>query len=150
MGGATSHSTVFPGVTGSEKTFREIVKPSVGSRGTIRLHFSNVMGQQPITIGALHIGVQGTGASVQSGTDHVVTLNGSGSVIVPTGQSVTSDQPPMTSAYGTILAGTAYVSGSWPWLPGHAPGAGSLITSYETANFSSAVENPGNAGYMLT
>lgn len=41
---------------GSELTIREIVKPTAGSRGTVRLHFSNYFGTSPITLGAVYVG----------------------------------------------------------------------------------------------
>ncbi len=117
------------GPASSEQTFREIVKPTVGSRGTVRLHFSNYFGTAPVTIGAAHVGVQTTGAGVTS--DVAVLFGGGTSVTIPVGGFVTSDQVSLTYAYGVTLAVTEYVSGSWGGLTQHVQAGG--VTSYATA-----------------
>ncbi len=127
---AADHSTVQGGAPGSEMTFRVIAKPSVGSRGTIRLHFSNVVGAQSVTIGAVHVGVQSSGASVQPGTDQIVTFGGSLGTTIAAGATATSDPLPMQFTYGTVLAVTEYISGAWMWLPGNLGGYN--VTQYET------------------
>jgi lysophospholipase L1-like esterase len=116
---------------GSEQTFREIVKPTVGSRGTVRLHFSNYFGTTPVTLGAVHIAVQSSGAAVSS-TDTAVTFSGSGSATIPAGGFLTSDNISYTWKYGDVLAITEYVSGTWTGLTYHNQ-AGSNVTSYATA-----------------
>ena len=118
------------GPASSEQTFREIVKPTVGSRGIVRLHFSNFFGTTPVTIGAVHIGIKGTGAAVSH--DVAVTFGGAASVTIPAGGYATSDQVAMTFAYGDVLAVTEYVKGSWTALTEHNQ-AGSNVTSYATA-----------------
>ncbi len=118
------------GAAGSEQTFREMVKPTVGSRGVVRLHFSNYFGAAPVTLGAVHVGVQGKGASVTG--DVAVTFAGAGSVTIPAGGFVTSDQVGLVFSYGAVLAVTEYVSGSWTGLTQHNQ-AGSNVTSYATA-----------------
>lgn len=117
------------GPASSEQTFREIVKPTVGSRGTVRLHFSNVFGTTPVTIGGAHVGIQTTGPGVTG--DVSVTFAGSGSVTIPAGGYATSDQIPMSFRYGDVLSVTEYVKGSWGALTGHNQ-AGSNVTSYQT------------------
>lgn len=113
-----------------EQTFRDIVKPSVGSRGTARLHFSNAFGTAPITLGAVHVGTHGTGAAVVPGTDVALTFGGAPSVTIPAGSTVLSDPLPLQFAYGATLAVTEYVAGSWPALTQHNRGA--LVTNYAT------------------
>jgi lysophospholipase L1-like esterase len=119
------------GGAGSERTFREIVKPTVGSRGTVRLHFSNFFGTSAVTLGAVRVGVQSSGAAVASG-DAAVTFNGLSSVTIPAGGFATSDNVPFNFNYGVVLAVTEYVSGSWTALTQHEQ-AGGAVTSYATA-----------------
>nr|WP_284700928.1 GDSL-type esterase/lipase family protein [Robbsia betulipollinis] len=114
----------------SELTIREIVKPTVGSRGVVRLHFSNFFGTAPITIGAVHIGRQTTGAGVTGDTG--VTFGGAASVTIAAGGFATSDNVNLTFAYGDILSVTEYVSGSWASLTAHAQGV-NVVTNYVTA-----------------
>lgn len=121
------------GATGgaqSELTIREIVKPTVGSRGTVRLHFSNFFGTAPITIGAVHIGKQTTGAGVTGDTS--VTFNGAAAVTVAAGGFATSDNVNLDFAYGDVLSVTEYVEGSWTNLTAHAQGV-DVVTNYVTA-----------------
>jgi hypothetical protein len=127
-------NTVFSATTnpaGSERTYRFIVKPSVSSQGTIRLHFDNRYGTVPLTIGALHIGLAGSAiASIAAGSDRIVTFNGGAtSVTIAAGAQQLSDQFAMTWTYPTNLAVSMYLSGTWPSLPQHSV---SLVTSYET------------------
>ena len=114
-----------------EQTFREIIKPSVGSRGTVRLHFSNALGATPVTLGAVHIGVQSSGATVATGTDTPVTFSNAASVTIAPGSAAVSDPVMMNFSYGAKLAVTEYVAGSWPALPQDYHAA--LITNYASA-----------------
>lgn len=117
-------------VAGSEQTFRTIVKPSVGSRGTVRVNFSNAFGTSPLALGAAHVGVHGTGASVVAETDVPLTFGGKPSVTIAAGGTAVSDPVTMQFAYGVTLAVTEYVSGSWPGLTQLFRGG--LVTSYAT------------------
>ncbi len=114
----------------NEQTFREIVKPSVSSRGTARLHFSNAFGSAPITLGAVHVGLHGTGAAVVPGTDVPLTFGGQPSVTIAAGATVLSDPAPLRFPYGATLAITEYVAGSWPALTQH--NHTGLVTNYAT------------------
>lgn len=119
------------GTAGSEQTFREVVKPTVGSRGTVRVHFSNFFGTSAVTLGAVHVGVQKSGPAVTG--DVALTFNGAGSVVIPAGGFVTSDQVALSFNYGDILEVTEYVSGSWTKLTQHTQANGA-VRSYATAN----------------
>ncbi len=111
-------------------TIREIVKPTVGSRGTVRLHFSNYFGTVPITLGSVHVGIQSSGASV---TDDVpVTFGGAKSAAIPAGGFLLSDSVGMNFSYGAILAVTEYIEGTNPTITFHEQGMGK-VTSYQTA-----------------
>jgi lysophospholipase L1-like esterase len=122
--------SAYAGGAESELTIREIVKPTVGSQGTVRLHFSNYFGTAAVTLGAVHVGKQTTGAGVSG--DTVVTFNSTGAVTIPAGGMVESDAVALSFAYGDLLSITEYVSGSWTNLTGHAQGT-NIVTSYVTA-----------------
>ncbi len=113
-----------------EQTFRAIVKPSVSSRGTVRLHFSNAFGTAPITLGSVHVGLHGSGAAVVAGTDVALTFSGQPSVTIPAGATVLSDPAALHFPYGATLALTEYVAGSWPALTQHSHTG--LVTNYAT------------------
>jgi hypothetical protein len=113
----------------NEQTFRTIVKPTVGSRGTVRIHLSNVLGTAPITVGAMHIGIVSKAPAVTSGTDVAVTFSGAPTVTIPAGASLYSDPTKLAFGYGTLLAITTYVPGTTS-LPAHTAG---VVTEYQTA-----------------
>jgi hypothetical protein len=119
------------GSAGSNQTFREIVMPSVGSRGMVRLLFSTFFGTAPVTLGAVHVGVQTSGAGVTG--DVAVTFGGEGGVTIAAGDFVTSDEVSLSFAYGDVFAITEFVSGSWTKLTQHQPNGGN-VTSYATAS----------------
>jgi hypothetical protein len=113
----------------SEQTFRTIVKPTVGSRGTARIHLSNLYGTAPVTIGSMHVGIAGNAASVASG-DVPVSFGGKPSITLAAGATAYSDPVALAFSYGAKLAVTTYVSGSWSSLPVHQNA--SIVTEYET------------------
>ncbi|AXC09969.1 putative secreted protein [Acidisarcina polymorpha] len=119
------------GGSGSERTFREIVKPSVGGRGVMRLSFSNYFGASEVTLGAVHVGIQTTGASVSDDTP--VTFNGAPSITIPPGGSTLSDNVALGYSYGQLLSVTEYVRGSWANLTSHAQGV-NVVTNYQTVD----------------
>jgi hypothetical protein len=116
--------------SGGNRTYREIVKPTVGSRGKVRLHFSNFFGTAPVTLGAVHIGVQTSGAAVAG--DVAVSFGGKSGTTIAAHDFATSDEIAFSFAYGDVLAVTEYVSGSFTALTQHQQGGG-LVTSYATA-----------------
>lgn len=126
---ADAPTAIGPGPV-DNMTIREIVKPTVGSRGTVRLHFSNYFGVSAVTLGDVHIGIQTTGAAVRN--DVAVTFGGAKSVSIPAGGYVTSDAISYNFTYGVVLAVTEYVEGLNPVLTFHEQGLGK-VTSYENA-----------------
>ena len=123
--------SAYTGGPGTEMTVRQLVKPTVGSRGTVRLHFSNYFGTAPITLGAVHVGIQTTGSGVSG--DLAVTFSGSNSVTIPAGGFATSDNVPLAFPYGKVLSVTEYLTGSWANLTAHAQGV-NIVTNYTTNN----------------
>jgi lysophospholipase L1-like esterase len=72
------------------QTIRSIVKPDLwGNR--MRIRFSNVFGNQPLTFDAVTIGLQEYAGNVVHGTITPVSFHGSKSVTIPAGEEMVSD-----------------------------------------------------------
>jgi lysophospholipase L1-like esterase len=74
----------------SNQTVREIVHTSIGG-DTVRVRLSNAFGTQPAEIGAAHIALRSSGASISPGSDHPLTFSGRPRVEIPAGAVVLSD-----------------------------------------------------------
>jgi lysophospholipase L1-like esterase len=72
------------------QTIRSIVKPDLWG-DTMRVRFSNVFGNQPLTFDSTTIALQEYAANVVHGTVTPVTFRGSSSVTIPAGQEMWSD-----------------------------------------------------------
>jgi lysophospholipase L1-like esterase len=71
-------------------TVRQLVRVSVqGTR--LRLRFSNEQGTEPLTLGAVHIGLAGADGAVVAGTDHAVTFAGQQGIVIPASAPALSD-----------------------------------------------------------
>ena len=93
-----------PDFTG--QTLREIVHTSVGGEQA-RVWFSNRFGTVPLHIGSAHIALSASGSvganpdgtanqsGIQAGSDHPLTFNNLGSVVIPPGAEVVSDPVPL-------------------------------------------------------
>ncbi len=74
----------------SGQTLREIVHTSIGG-SSARVRFTNAYGTNSLTIGSAHVAISMTGASIQAGSDRVLTFNGSPTVVIPPGALQLSD-----------------------------------------------------------
>jgi lysophospholipase L1-like esterase len=64
---------------------------------------SNEYGKLPLTIGAAHVALAGTGSAIAAGTDHKLTFSGQDSITVPPGAPVVSDPVDLkVPALGTV------------------------------------------------
>jgi hypothetical protein len=79
-------------------------------------------------LGAVHVAAQSSGAAVAAATDTPVTFGGNATVTIPAGGSVASDSVAFKYSFGSVLAVTSYVTGSWSSLSQHNYSA--LVTSY--------------------
>jgi lysophospholipase L1-like esterase len=71
-------------------TVRQLVRVSAaGSR--LRLRFSNEDSPDPLSLGAIHVGLAAADGSVVEGTDHVVTFDGQPGVVIPASSPALSD-----------------------------------------------------------
>ncbi|HWG24657.1 GDSL-type esterase/lipase family protein [Actinospica sp.] len=78
------------GDTFSGQTIRQVVHTSISGTAT-RLQLSNAFGSSALTVSDVHVAEAGSGSSIVSGTDHVVTFGGSGSVSIAAGGTGISD-----------------------------------------------------------
>ena len=74
----------------SNVTIRQLVRVSVAGK-RLRLRLSNEDGSQALVLGAVHVGAAGPDGTVLPGTDHVVTFDGHGGVVVPASAPLLSD-----------------------------------------------------------
>jgi lysophospholipase L1-like esterase len=78
------------GATAVNQTFRSIIKPDLWGR-TMRVKFSNVFGDQPLTLNAVTLALQEYAANLVPGSVRSATFNGANSVTILPGQEVWSD-----------------------------------------------------------
>ena len=83
-------SFAFPNNVAVDQTFRLIVRPGMWSK-TMRIHFTNLFGNQPLAIDGMYVGLQKTGAAIVTGTNQPVSVNGHSSFTLQPGQSTWSD-----------------------------------------------------------
>lgn len=76
--------------TFDNQTLRLIVNAN-GSGDQVRIEISNEFGTEPLEIGAAHIALRKTAASIVPGSDHTLTFSGQPSFSVPAGALVMSD-----------------------------------------------------------
>jgi hypothetical protein len=78
--GASPSATLAAGL--KNQTLRLIVHTSIGS-DRVRVRFSNALSMQSVTIGAAHIALQSTDASITPGTDRALTFSAAPSFTIP-------------------------------------------------------------------
>ncbi|KGF82042.1 hypothetical protein IA69_08915 [Massilia sp. JS1662] len=99
--------------TFSNQTLRLIVRTSIpGSR--VRVRLSNEMGSTPLRIGAAHIGIRSSGASLVAGSGRDLTFGGSPGATVAPGDPLLSDPVDMAVPAQADLAVSL-------WLPATTP-----------------------------
>ena len=85
-------SFAFPDNAANDQTFRLIVRPGIWLSRFIRIHFTNLFGNQPITLDGAFVGIQKTGAEIVATTNQPVTFNGGSTrLTLQPGESVWSD-----------------------------------------------------------
>ena len=73
-----------------DQTLRLVVRTSIGGE-RVRIRLSNEYGDRPLVIGAAHIAVRDSGASIDPATDRTLTFGGRPSVRMLPGAVVFSD-----------------------------------------------------------
>ena len=95
----------------ADQTLRLVVRTSIGGE-RVRIRLSNELGATPLRIGAAHIGVRAGGASVQPGTDRVLTFAGRADIVIPAGAPRWSDPVALPVAALSDLAISLYLPGT--------------------------------------
>lgn len=126
----------------SSNTLRQVVQVSIGGK-KIRVRFSNVFGDGPVTMNSVHIAQFAGGSAIREGTDKSLTFGGKATVTIPAGESILSDPLGFKLKPLSDVAVTIYFGG----VPGHITGhPGSRSTSWlERGNSVTATALPAAA-----
>jgi lysophospholipase L1-like esterase len=116
--------------------YRLMAHTSVGGSG-LRVRLSNAFGDQPVTFGNVHAGLQRDGAALVPGSNRRLTFGGARSVTVPAGGIVYSDPLPGRVPAARTLAVSLYVARAGGTLTGHWL---AMQTSYTTEGDHTAEE----------
>jgi hypothetical protein len=81
---------------------------SVGGR-RIRVELSNMIGAQPLEIGAANVAIHKGGGEIADGTDRALKFGGSASVVIPPGAIIVSDPVDLGVAALSDLAVSLYL-----------------------------------------
>jgi len=118
-----------------DQTFRLIVQPDLWGK-RIRLHFSNVFGDRPVTLDGVFAGLHLSGGALVRGTNRAVRFGGKSAVTIPPGEAAWSDPVDLRFASAAaVLAGrklaiSFHIPGESGRMTWHAK---ALTTSYLTA-----------------
>jgi lysophospholipase L1-like esterase len=124
----------------SNQTVRHITHVSIaGNR--LRVRLSNAFGTSPLKIGAAHIALQRSGASILSASDRALTFNGNRSITIPAGALVLSDPIDFEVPAFADLAVSIYFPGTTGPLTWHQLGVQTTYVS-SPGDFSTAAEMP--------
>jgi len=123
------------GIGFNNQTLRLIVHTSIGGH-TVRVRLSNAYGSQPLIIGAAHIALRGTGATIVEGSDRTLTFGEAPSTTIWAGALAVSDPVHLDVPALGDLAVSIY-------LPGDIPGT-FQITYHGTAEQTNYISPPGD------
>src|SRR4051794_4026713 len=126
----TNHTFSDPVPNLSGRTLRVMAHLTTGG-SQVRVRLSQRFGASPLTIGAAHVGIRGSGSGVVGGTDRALTFGGASGVTVPAGADVWSDPVSLTVSGGKDVAISVYIPGSF--TPTTEGGRGQIKTSYYKA-----------------
>ena len=118
----------------NDQTFRLIVKPDLWSR-TIRLHFTNLFGAQPVTLDGVYAGLNAGAGRILPGTNRAVLFGGKNATTIAAGKALYSDPIMLDFIDGLAppdarkLAISFHIAGASGPLTWHAK---ALTTSYLT------------------
>src|ERR1700732_4385243 len=125
------------GIGFNNQTLRLIVHRSIGGHA-VRVRLSNAYGSQPLIIGAAHIALRGTGATIVEGSDRTLTFGEAPSTTIWAGALAVSDPVHLDVPALGDLAVSIY-------LPGDVPGTFQITyhgTAEQTNYISLQGDNP--------
>jgi lysophospholipase L1-like esterase len=116
----------------ANQTVRHITHVSTaGNR--LRVRLSNAYGTAPLNVGAAHVALQSSGASIVTGSDRPLTFNGNRSITIPAGALVLSDPVDFDVPAFADLAVSIYF-----------PGATGPITWHQLGVQTAYISTPGD------
>jgi len=130
----------FPGNAAVDQTFRLIVRPGMWSM-RMRIHFTNLFGNQPVTLDGVFVGLQKTGAELVQGTNQPISFNGGSSLTLAPGQSMWSDPVKLGFVHGNGTDGD--LAGRKLAVSFHTVGSTGPMTWHAKAMTTSFVTNQG-------
>ena len=92
----------------ADQTVRMIVRASLGG-SRVRVELSNMVGAQPLEIGAAHVGIYKGDGAIVDGSDRVLTFGGNPSFTIPPGVLALSDPVDLDVAPLSDLAVSLYL-----------------------------------------
>jgi lysophospholipase L1-like esterase len=95
----------------SNQTLREIVRASIGG-ARVRVVLSNAFGTVPLAVGAAHVALRGSGASIVPASARGLTFGGRSSVEIPVGAVMFSDPVALVVPPLADLAVDLYLPGN--------------------------------------
>jgi lysophospholipase L1-like esterase len=125
-----------PPINFNNQTIREVVHLSIGG-GRVRVVLSNEFGDAPLAIGAAHVALRGTGASIVRGSDRALTFAGKPGTSLPAGAVIFSDPVALDVPALSDLAISLY-------LPGDTAAGTSPLTIHAGANQTNYVSEAGD------
>lgn len=127
----------------TDQTIRSIVKPDLWGN-QVRIRFSNVFGNQPVTFDSVTVGLQEYSANVVDGTMTRVTFGGRRSVTIPAGQEMWSDGVRLSWVDGPDDPG---VQGRNLAISYSVHGQSGPMTFHSGANMTSFISAPGSGDH---
>ena len=110
----------------ASNTLRQVVQVSIGGK-KMRVRFSNVFGDGPVTIAAAHVALAAGGSAIKPVSDRALAFQSKPSAVIPAGESVLSDPFDFDLAPLSRLAVTIHFDGLPANVTGH---PGSRSSSY--------------------
>jgi lysophospholipase L1-like esterase len=98
-------------MTFENQTIRQLVRLSIGG-DTLRVRLSNEFGDEPLVIGAAHVGraaVAGSATQIADGSDRTLTFGGRSAVTIPPGAPALSDPVDLQVAARSDLVVSLYL-----------------------------------------
>ncbi|WP_405662444.1 RICIN domain-containing protein [Streptomyces sp. NBC_00079] len=102
---------VSGGQTFTSQTIRMVVHNNTSGAG-LRIRLSNLRSTTALSVGAVTVAVQSSGATTVAGTTHTVTFGRSATPTIPAGQELTSDVIPMPVVAEQNLLVSVYLPGT--------------------------------------
>ncbi|MCX5051708.1 MULTISPECIES: ricin-type beta-trefoil lectin domain protein [unclassified Streptomyces] len=102
---------VSGGQTFTSQTIRMVVHNNTSGAG-LRIRLSNLRSTTALSVGAVTVAVQSSGATAVAGTTHTVTFGRSATPTIPAGQELTSDVIPMPVVAEQNLLVSVYLPGT--------------------------------------